>query len=78
MSVSEKGEGGLRYGNKFLPLLKEQMIIPVKKTLNSAGHIDAKLINFSEICPKKFSEISCFLLIVSWQSFPPEISPEIG
>ena len=35
-------------------LLKEQMIIPVKKTmLNNAGHIDAKLIDFSEICQKK-------------------------
>ena len=31
--------------------VKEQMIIPVKKTLN-AGHIDAKLIDFSEICQK--------------------------
>ena len=32
-------------------LLKEQMIIPVKKkTLNNAGHIDAELIDFSEIC----------------------------
>ena len=31
-------------------LLNEQMIIPVKKTLNNAGHIDAKLIDFSEIC----------------------------
>ena len=51
-------------------LLKEQMIIPVKKTLNNAGHIDAKLIDFSEICQKKSSEISCFLLIVSWRSFP--------
>ena len=51
-------------------LLKEQMIIPVKKTLNNAGHIDAKLIDFSEISPPKSSEISCFLLIVSWRSFP--------
>ena len=51
-------------------LLREQMIIPVKKTLNNAGHIYAKLIDFSEICPKKSSEIGCFLLIVSWQSFP--------
>ena len=34
-------------------LLKEQMIITVKKTLNSAGHIDAKLIDFGEICQKK-------------------------
>ena len=38
--------------------------------LINAGHIDAKLINFSEICKKKTSEIGCFLLIVSWQSFP--------
>ena len=59
-------------------LLKEQMIIPVKKTLNNAGHIDAKLIDFSEICQKKSSEIGCFLLIVSRRSFPPEISREIG
>ena len=33
-------------------LLKEQMIIPLKKTLNNAGHIDTKLIDFSEICQK--------------------------
>ena len=33
-------------------LLKEKMIIPVKRTLNNAGHIDAKLIDFSEICQK--------------------------
>ena len=51
-------------------LLKEQMIIPVKKTLNIAGHIDAKLIDFSEICQKKSSQMGCFLLIVSWRSFP--------
>ena len=51
-------------------LLKEQMIIPVKKTLNNAGHIDAKLIDFSEIYQKKSSEIGSFLLIVSWRSFP--------
>ena len=50
-------------------LLKEQMIIPVKKTFN-AGHIDGKLIDFSEICQKKSSEIGCFLLVVSWRSFP--------
>ena len=42
----------------------------IKKTLNNAGHIDAKLIDLSEISPKKSSEISCFLLIVSWRSFP--------
>ena len=40
--------------------------------LNNAGHIDAKLIDFSEICQKKSSEIGCFLLIVSWRSFPPK------
>ena len=51
-------------------LLNEQMIIPVKKTLNNAGHIDAKLIDFCEICQQKCSEIGCFLLIVSWWGFP--------
>ena len=51
-------------------LLKEQMIILVKKTLNNAGHIDAKMIDFSEICKKQSCEIGCFLLIVSWRSFP--------
>ena len=39
---------------------------------NNAGHDDAKLIDFSEISPPKSSEISCFLLIVSWRSFPPK------
>ena len=53
-------------------LLKEQMIIPVKKTLNNTGHIDAKLIDFSEIGPKKSSEIGGSLLIVSWRIFPPK------
>ena len=47
-------------------LLKEQMIISVKKTLNNAGHINAKLIDFSELFQKKSSEIGCFLLIVSF------------
>ena len=51
-------------------LLKEQMIIPVEKTLNNAGHIDTKLIDFGETYQKKSSEISCFLPIVSWRSFP--------
>ena len=48
-------------------LLKEQMIIPVKKTLNNAGHIDAKLIVFSEICQKKPREIGRF-----FYEFAPE------
>ena len=52
--------------------LKEQMVIRVKKTFANAGHIDAKVIDFSEICQKKTSEIGCFLLIVSWRSFPPK------
>ena len=40
----------------------------------NAGHIDAKLIDFSEICQKneKPSEIGCLLLIVCWRSFPPK------
>ena len=59
-------------------LLKEQIIIPVKKTITNTGHIDRKLIDFSEICQKKSSKIGCYLLIVSWRSFPPEISREIG
>ena len=40
--------------------------------LNNAGHIDAKFIDFSNICQKKSSEIGCFLLIVSWRSLPPK------
>ena len=48
------------------------IIRAVKRTLNNAGHIDAKLIDFSEICPKNSSEIGCFLLIVSWRSYPPK------
>ena len=51
-------------------LLKEQMIIPAKKMLNNAGHIDAKLIDLSEICQKNIQRNRLFLLIVSWRSFP--------
>ena len=59
-------------------LLKEQMIIPVKKNVKNAGHINAKLIDFSEICQKKTKRnwllfTDCFLA-----KFPPEISREIG
>ena len=54
-------------------MLQEQMIIPqLTKTFTNAGHIDAKLIDFSEICQKNPSEIGDFLLIVSWRSFPPK------
>ena len=59
-------------------LLKEQMIILVKKTWNNAGHIDAKLIEFSEICQKKSSEIGCFFTDCFLAKFPSEISREIG
>ena len=67
-------------------LLKEQMIIPVKKTLNNAGHIDAKLIDFSEICQKNPAKSAVFYWLflgeVSPKNFPwnrpifPRICPE--
>ena len=53
-------------------LLKEQIIIPVKKTFTNAGHIGAKVIDFSEICHKKPQRNRRFLLIVPWRSFPPK------
>ena len=54
-------------------LLKEQIIILVKKTLNNAGHIDAKIESIlAKFAKKTSSEIGCFLLIVSWRSFPPK------
>ena len=53
-------------------LLKEQMIIPVKKTtLNNAGHIDAELIDFKRNLPN-------WLLIVSWRSFPPKFPVKLA
>ena len=52
-------------------LLKEQMIIPVKKTLNNAGHIDAKLIDFSEICQKNPAKSAVFYWL-----FLSEVSPQ--
>ena len=51
-------------------LLKEQMIIPLKKTLNNAGHIDAKLIDFSEICQKNPAKSAVFYWL-----FLGEVSP---
>ena len=60
-------------------LLKEQMIIPVKKTLNNAGHIDAKLIDFSKICQKNPAKSADFYwLFLGKVSPPPEISRETG
>ena len=39
--------------------------------LNNAGHIDAKIESIlAKFAKRKFSEIGCFLLIVSWRSFP--------
>ena len=55
-------------------LLKEHIVIPVNKTLNNGGHIDAKLIDFSAIYQKESSEIGRCLLIVSWRSFSPKFS----
>ena len=55
-------------------LLKEQTIIPVKKMLNNAGHIDAKLIDFSEICQKNPAKSAVFFWLflgeVSCWNFP--------
>ena len=59
-------------------LLTEQMIIPVKKTVNNAGHIDAKLIDFSKICQKKNQRNRLFFTDCFLAKFPPEISREIG
>ena len=59
-------------------LLKEQMIIPVKKTLNNAGHIDAKLIDFSKICPKNIQRNWLFFIDCFLAKFPLKISSEIG
>ena len=46
------------------------MIIPVKKTLHNAGHIDAKLIVFSEICQKNPAKSAVFYWL-----FLGEVSP---
>ena len=48
------------------------MIIPVKKTLNSAGHIDAKLIDFSEICQKNPAKSAVFYWLFLGEVSPPK------
>ena len=48
------------------------MIIPVKKTLNSAGHIDAKLIDFSEICQKNPAKSAVFYWLFLVEVSPPK------
>ena len=59
-------------------LLKEQMIIRVKKTFTNAGLINAKLIDFSEIFPKKPQRNRLFFTDCFLAKFSPEISREIG
>ena len=59
-------------------LLKEQMIIPVRKTLNNPGHIDEKLIHFNEFCQKKIQRNRLFFTDCFLAKFPPKISREIG
>ena len=59
-------------------LLKEQMIIPVKKTLNNGGHIDTKLIDFGEICQKRIQRNRLFFTDCFLAKFPSEISGEIS
>ena len=54
-------------------LLKEQMITPVKKTLNNAGHINAKLIDFSEICQKNSAKSAVFYWLFLGEVFPRNI-----
>ena len=55
-------------------LLKEQMIIPVKKNnVKQRWSYRRRIDRFQRNLPKKkSSKIGCFLLIVSWRSFPPQ------
>ena len=64
-----KAKSGKIKGRCQPPL--KQIIIPVKKTLNNAGHIGTKIESILAKLSKKSSEIGCFLLIVSWRSSPP-------
>ena len=67
---------GSLYGDchELLALLKEQMIIPVQKTLNNAGHIDAKLIHFLKFAEKNPAKSAIFFGLflgeVSLWNFP--------
>ena len=54
-------------------LFKKANYYPRQKTFNNAGHIDAKIESIlAKFAKTKSSEIGCFLLIVSWRSFPPK------
>ena len=55
-------------------LLKEQIIISVKKTLNNAGHIDAKI----ESILAKFAQKNPAKSAVFYWLFLGEVSPEIS
>ena len=47
--------------------------------LNNTGHIDAKIESIlAKFAKTKSSEISCFLLIVSWRSFPPKFPVKLA
>jgi len=49
---------------------EEQMIIPVKKTLNNAGHTNAKIESIlAKFGKKNAAKSAVFLLIVSLRSF---------
>ena len=51
----------------------------LKKTLNNAGHIDTKLIDFSEICQKNPTKSAVFYwLFLGEVPPPPRISCKIG
>ena len=57
---------------------KSKWLSLLKKTFSNAGHIDAKLINSSEICQKKPQRNRLFFTDCFLAKFPPEISREIG
>ena len=59
--------------------MKEQIIISVKKTLNNAGHIDAKIESIlAKFAKKKIQQNRLFFADCFLVKFPPEISREIG
>ena len=57
---------------------KSEWLSLLKKTFTNAGHIDAKLIDFSEICQRKTQRNRLFFTDCFLAKFPPEISCEIG
>ena len=60
-------------------LLKEQMIIPVKKTmLNNVGPIDAKLMDFTEICPKNPAKSAVFYWLFLGEVSPPKFPVKLA